>query len=585
LGHPLLETERYLERLTRLVEREAYDLVIPSADETLLPVMQVADELRLHARLAAPDIEGFASTFYKDRTVALARHVGIPVPRTCVLHHERDLIQLEGWESFPAVLKPASSVSCGSSSRKSVRVSHSPDQTDQFLSDMLREGSVLVQEFCRGHGVGMCVLADNGRLVAAFQHRRVHEPPGGGAASYRQSEPLSVELLDDARRFCAAISWTGPAMFEYKRNPDTGRHTLMEVNGRFWGSLALSIQSGVDFPKLLYDMFVTGHSPEVFTYRVPYFVRHTCRDLYWFQANLRTPRHSPDRMKLRLSDVAKEIGNILRRREGYDLESLSDPRPALCAWRLTSKEIACDVRDKVKAGRQKLQAAKLVREARRRLPKLRGRIRECRSILFVCTGNINRSAVAERSMKDWIGRRGLCIETASAGLLEPAGRSTSLLSLEVAAELGVDLANHRSQVLTGAHLHQFDFVAAMDGRHLAAIAAMSSSALERTFLLGELDAQREEDGDAQIPDPYGKDRAAFRDAYARIVRSVQALTSLLDPERETSASTLDNLSNRHEPSSHTSAPRAANAPMMPPAGHFAAEPSHARWATAPVKSS
>jgi hypothetical protein len=40
-------------------------------------------------------------------------------------------------------------------------------------------------------------------------------------------------------------------MVEYKRDAKTGQPFLMEVNGRFWGSLQLAIDAGVDFPALL----------------------------------------------------------------------------------------------------------------------------------------------------------------------------------------------------------------------------------------------------------------------------------------------------------------------------------------------
>src|ERR1044071_2712170 len=42
-------------------------------------------------------------------------------------------------------------------------------------------------------------------------------------------------------------------MLEYKRDSKTGRACLIEVNGRFWGSLQLGIDAGVDFPRLLVD--------------------------------------------------------------------------------------------------------------------------------------------------------------------------------------------------------------------------------------------------------------------------------------------------------------------------------------------
>jgi hypothetical protein len=50
-------------------------------------------------------------------------------------------------------------------------------------------------------------------------------------------------------------------MVEYKRDAATGVPYLMEINGRFWGSLQLAIDSGVDFPNLLVDA-ATGRAPE-----------------------------------------------------------------------------------------------------------------------------------------------------------------------------------------------------------------------------------------------------------------------------------------------------------------------------------
>ena len=99
-------------------------------------------------------------------------------------------------------------------------------------------------------GTYTAVLDDRGELVAAFQHERVHEPPQGGVSSYRRSVALSEPLLEGARQFCRELRWTGPAMFEFKVCPDTGRAVLMEVNGRFWVSLQLAVSAGVDFPRL-----------------------------------------------------------------------------------------------------------------------------------------------------------------------------------------------------------------------------------------------------------------------------------------------------------------------------------------------
>lgn len=117
---------------------------------------------------------------------------------------------------------------------------------------------VLVQGFADGIGVGAFLLRWNGRILARFMHRRIHEVPHtGGASSFREAW-WNEAIFADARERIDALGWQGVAMFEYRWNPVTGKFSLLEFNGRFWGSLHLALFSGVDFPRLLLDAFY-GH--------------------------------------------------------------------------------------------------------------------------------------------------------------------------------------------------------------------------------------------------------------------------------------------------------------------------------------
>jgi predicted ATP-grasp superfamily ATP-dependent carboligase len=85
--------------------------------------------------------------------------------------------------------------------------------------------------------------------VAMFQHRRLKEvPASGGVAAVAISEPLEPTLVDQSVALLRALEWEGVAMVEFRY--DRARHEswLMEVNGRYWGTLALAIDAGVDFP-------------------------------------------------------------------------------------------------------------------------------------------------------------------------------------------------------------------------------------------------------------------------------------------------------------------------------------------------
>jgi predicted ATP-grasp superfamily ATP-dependent carboligase len=69
-----------------------------------------------------------------------------------------------------------------------------------------------------------------------------------------ESVPVDPQLRAQAMSLFAPIGWHGVAMAEYKEDRRTGRPVLMEVNGRFWGSMQLAVDAGVDFPYLSYQL-------------------------------------------------------------------------------------------------------------------------------------------------------------------------------------------------------------------------------------------------------------------------------------------------------------------------------------------
>ena len=111
---------------------------------------------------------------------------------------------------------------------------------------------MLLQERIVGPGIGVFACYRQGRPVALFSHRRLREqPPWGGVSVLCESAPLDPVARDFAIRLLDEIGWQGVAMVEFKQDLRDGLPKLMEINGRFWGSLQLAIDAGVDFPALL----------------------------------------------------------------------------------------------------------------------------------------------------------------------------------------------------------------------------------------------------------------------------------------------------------------------------------------------
>ena len=106
-------------------------------------------------------------------------------------------------------------------------------------------------------------------------------------------------------------------MIECKRDPATGRHVIMEVNGRLWGSLQLAIDAGVDFPLLLARCALGLVVPPVHKYRVGIRSRWFWGDVDHLYARLRRSA-----AELHLENGAPSrvavIADFLRIRPGRD---------------------------------------------------------------------------------------------------------------------------------------------------------------------------------------------------------------------------------------------------------------------------
>jgi predicted ATP-grasp superfamily ATP-dependent carboligase len=224
--------------------------------------------------------------------MSLAEEKGVPVPRTLVVREPADLERAIQHVGFPAVVKArVSRLAVGRQWRSGAGTHYVHTRTELEAACRAVGDTVpfpLVQEYIPGDGRGVFALMNRGRLRAAFAHRRLREkPPSGGVSVLSESIALDPEVLAQAEQILEALKWHGVAMVEFKRDARDGVSKLLEINGRFWGSLQLSVDAGVDFPYLLYRLAIAGDVEPVSTYATGVRLRWGLGNVDWLLLRLR----------------------------------------------------------------------------------------------------------------------------------------------------------------------------------------------------------------------------------------------------------------------------------------------------------
>lgn len=317
--------------------REPGTLIIAHTEYTTVALSTHGELLRSSgARMVMPSPECLSRAIDKAHTTALAKSLGLVVPESHVITDPEQAKEVARCVRYPAVLKACKSeeISADDMITRTARPLYACN-ADECLTAYQRLAqncsSVLAQELVPGRGAGYFVLMNHGELRAEFAHARVRDvhPTGSGSAVRLSVRPLPA-MRDGALRILRALNYHGVAMVEFRITPENVP-VFLEVNPRFWNSLALSIYAGVDFPALLACMAECGDVEPQFEYRTG--VR--CRWLVGDCANLLKvlrgkPKNFPGDFPPRLRTVWEFLIPVPG--TFHDLFSVRDPLPEAADW-------------------------------------------------------------------------------------------------------------------------------------------------------------------------------------------------------------------------------------------------------------
>lgn len=268
---PYAEQSACLENIKREAERlGGRPVIYAMSDVTWSLLFTHRKELENIVTILYPNQKSVDIAFDKAATYSQTRVCGVPAVPTHTPDSREEVAKRAHDITYPAVIKPRRSVTWNEG--KWVFGTATFVHTEEELLErytVLREKTgeaPLIQPYVRGEEYGVEMLVESGECYAMVTHHRLRSLSPTGGASVLKTTLESGELKDELERYAQKMArellWEGPMMIEFKVDSDSRTPLLMEINGRFWGSLPLAVAAGVDMPYLYYQYLAEGQKPD-----------------------------------------------------------------------------------------------------------------------------------------------------------------------------------------------------------------------------------------------------------------------------------------------------------------------------------
>lgn len=337
-GHRRVADAQLLDQLRTLTAQLAPCHIMAISENDIAWLNRMRSALT-GVKILVPEEAAMAVVLDKSLTQRYAQEVGIQIPASIELTTMAEFDEALRDFRFPAVCKWKNPLLVAPSLRKAglpldkVRYCQSREELRDYLARFAEVGAFpVVQQYCAGYGLGQFVFMHKGEAIMTFQHRRVHEwPPEGGFSTLCEglADTEHADLMHRSIEMLRRIGWEGAAMVEYRFDPARNEAWLMEVNGRFWGSLPLAHYSGAEFAWLTYAILGEGLSNTRCAPRAGVRCRASVTETKRLFRILFAPGRIQDR-SLKFSkagELARYVSEFFNPRTRWFVYTSNDPKP------------------------------------------------------------------------------------------------------------------------------------------------------------------------------------------------------------------------------------------------------------------
>ncbi|MEQ8469747.1 MAG: ATP-grasp domain-containing protein [Marinoscillum sp.] len=237
------------EAIAEVSRTQHIDLIMPYDELESLIVSEHKDWLSEFAPVVPlTDPKLFQTAINKNNLDAFLASEKIEVmPKSVLLNAGSTLKDFNGLK-FPLLIKPSRS----SFGRGIVTIKDEETLKGYLSAKGKNLDGFAAQEFIVGSDISCNVFAVDGEI----RHYTIQESPVKQLDNYAKNDDLvfhdDPEVIETISTVTKALNWNGVACLDLRRDAQTGKIYLLEINGRFWGSVSSSYdRANVNFPLIM----------------------------------------------------------------------------------------------------------------------------------------------------------------------------------------------------------------------------------------------------------------------------------------------------------------------------------------------
>ncbi|TKS56980.1 carboxylate--amine ligase [Mesohalobacter halotolerans] len=305
----------FIQKLTVILKKETYDLVIPHFDYSAKIISENKDILSKYSKLAVNDFNIFMKARDKSETMRLCMENNIPHTKTYYSGENPIPKNILNHIEYPVVIKPVFAESA-----RGFHKIENPDQIESIFDEVVKQyGKTLIQEYIPQTDIQYkceVFIGNDNEVKAAVVFSKVRwYPVDGGSSTFNLTVSRS-DIVNTCTKLLKKMEWKGYADVDLIQDPRTGVAKVMEINPRITGSVKIAFDAGVNFANMIVDD-AFGKKIVPVEYETGIGLRMFHKDILWFIK-------SSDRF------IAKPSWfNFFDGTSSDQIISLSDPLPSI----------------------------------------------------------------------------------------------------------------------------------------------------------------------------------------------------------------------------------------------------------------